>query len=99
MPLEIERKYLVIDDAWRAAVRSSQRYLQGYLQRSRLGSVRVRRFCDQATVTVKGPRKGITRQEFEYPVPVEHAEEMRTGFALHIRVPFEHGGTTVREWR
>jgi adenylate cyclase len=31
---------------------------------------------EEAFVTVKGPSKGLTRDEFEYPIPVADAKEM-----------------------
>jgi len=74
MALEIERKFLVVGDEWRAYVSSHRRLRQGYLSRTANGSVRVRRSAGSATLTVKGPRRGITREEFEYEIPVEEAD-------------------------
>ena len=51
MALEIERKFLLNDDSWRAAVTSSRRLSQGYLTTLTDGakaSVRVRIGGDQA---------------------------------------------------
>lgn len=76
MAIEIERKFIVIDDRWRAASASSQRYRQGYLAHSSRGAVRVRRAGDRAFITVKGNREGISRPEYEYPIPVDDAEAM-----------------------
>ena len=74
--IEIERKFLVLDDGWRASVTSRRRYRQGYLLKTRGCSVRVRRWAANATLTVKTPRQGIIRAEFEYSIPLDDAEDM-----------------------
>lgn len=76
MPIEIERKYLVTSDAWRRDAGPGRRFCQGYIAREAQGQVRIRRAADQAFVTIKGRRSGIARAEYEYPIPVEEAEEM-----------------------
>ncbi len=76
MPVEIERKFLVKSDAWRKTAGIGRRFCQGHISKGSLSSVRVRRAADQAYLTVKGARIGIARAEFEYDIPVEHAEEM-----------------------
>jgi len=76
MATEIERKYLVLSDDWRARVHREVRYLQGYLANTRRCSVRVRVGGDRAFLNVKGATVGASRLEFEYPVPVEDAEVM-----------------------
>ena len=69
-PLEIERKFLLVGDSWRAQVIGQPRRLsQGYLFSDPHKSVRVRLAGDDATLTVKGTRQGITRLEFQYPIP------------------------------
>ena len=75
MPVEIERKFLVVSDAWRANA-LGERYSQGYLCISRDATVRIRIAGSRAFITVKGGTEGISRSEFEYPIPVAHAEEM-----------------------
>ena len=83
MSVEIERKFLVRDDAWRAAVSRSTRMVQGYLvdvaalaQGLARASVRVRIAADAAWINVKQAQAGIERLEFEYPVPVADADSM-----------------------
>jgi len=79
MALEIERKFLLKDDRWRMAVTSSQRLSQGYLTtltKEARSSVRVRVGVDQAYLNIKSMSLGTTRDEFEYPVPVQDAEHM-----------------------
>ena len=75
MPLEIERKFLVHGDGWRANARAGVRFCQGYLADD-LATVRIRRAGDRACVTIKGRRHGIARPEYEYLIPVSDAEEL-----------------------
>jgi adenylate cyclase len=76
MPMEIERKFRVVSDGWREAAGPGLSVRQGYIVRSARGQVRVRRAGASAVVTIKGAKSGIARAEFEYPIPVEDAEEM-----------------------
>lgn len=76
MGTEIERKYLVRSDAWRAHAHRRVRYLQGYLANSPRCSVRVRLGGDAAFLNVKGATIGASRLEFEYPLPTADAETM-----------------------
>lgn len=73
---EIERKFLVVGDGWRVGAGPGRRIWQGYLAKTNRGSIRIRRSGDTATVAVKGKRKGISRTEFEYPIPLDDAEQM-----------------------
>jgi adenylate cyclase len=74
MPLEIERKFLVRSDAWRAAAHDAQRLRQGYLNNETRCSVRVRTSAEQAWLNIKGVTIGAQRQEFEYPIPLADAD-------------------------
>jgi adenylate cyclase len=76
MGFEIERKFLLVSDEWRGAVTSSQRLRDGLLARFGEGKVRVRIADDKAWLTVKGPRTGLRRAEFEYEILYSDAEEM-----------------------
>jgi adenylate cyclase len=76
-PLEIERKFLIASDAWRAQCTGpGRRIAQGYLCTSADKSVRVRLSGDDGTLTVKGSRTGITRLEFQYSIPAAHAARL-----------------------
>jgi CYTH domain-containing protein len=75
MPVEIERKFLVIGDAWREQATGRQ-IRQGYLSSDPGRSVRVRLAGEQAWLTIKGATRGATRAEYEYSIPVDHAREM-----------------------
>jgi adenylate cyclase len=74
---EIERKFLVHSDAWRAAADKGRLIRQGYLSSNAKATVRVRTFDDQdAVITLKGKVQGIVRPEYEYPIPIEDAREL-----------------------
>lgn len=75
MAEEIERKFLVTGDGWRAGARGVP-YVQGYLSRVPERIVRIRRAGDHAYITIKGVSRGVTRKEFEYNIPVSDAEEL-----------------------
>lgn len=49
---------------------------QGYLNRDRERTVRVRIASERSFLTIKGLTKGISRAEFEYPIHVEDAEPL-----------------------
>ncbi len=77
MGLEIERKFLVRSDDWRPSAGQGQLIRQGYLSSEGKATVRVRSFDDEhAVITLKGKLRGITRPEFEYPIPIEDAREL-----------------------
>ena len=69
MGVEIERKFLVINDSWREAASPGMRYRQGYLSTDRSNSVRVRVCGDRAWLNIKSAAVGITRREYEYEIP------------------------------
>jgi adenylate cyclase len=75
MPLEIERKYTVVNDHWRDHAVGS-RYVQGYLSLDPERTVRVRVVADQAWLTIKGISRGSVRSEYEYSIPPDHAVEL-----------------------
>ncbi len=74
MAVEIERKFLVVNDQWRDA--SPVTYRQGYLNPGKDRVVRVRIAGDDAWLTVKGITNMMSRQEFEYSIPVDDAQQM-----------------------
>jgi adenylate cyclase len=76
MPEEIERKFLVTGEGWRS-LGTPTLYRQGYLPTTAAScTVRVRVVGDQGYLTIKGPSQGISRSEFEYPIPLAEAEAM-----------------------
>jgi adenylate cyclase len=76
MALEIERKYLVINNKWRDNVLSEAVMKQGYLCSLPHASVRVRVAENEARLTIKGRTEGISRHEYEYAIPLQDAEEL-----------------------
>jgi adenylate cyclase len=76
MALEIERKYLVISDKWRTDVISESAMKQDYIANVSNASVRVRVSGEEARLTIKGPTRGISRSEYEYPIPIQDALEI-----------------------
>jgi adenylate cyclase len=80
--LEIERKFLVLSDAWRAGVERSTPIRQAYVSRSPLLSARIRVFGEQGFVTLKSDPGTLVRQEFEYEIPKSDALDIIAHFAL-----------------
>lgn len=75
MGKEIERKYLVVGEAWKQLAEGVL-FRQGYLNSAKERVVRVRIMGDRAALTVKGITTGATRLEFEYDIPVADAAEL-----------------------
>lgn len=71
---EIERKFLVHGSPWTGL--AGERLVQGWLRADGGGSVRLRVGDSGATLTIKGPRRGLCRSEWEYAIPAEHARAM-----------------------
>ena len=76
MALEIERKFLLANAEWEREVVKREHLRDGLIARFGEGKVRVRLTESNAWLTIKGPREGITRQEFEYEIPRADAERM-----------------------
>ncbi|WP_338429563.1 CYTH domain-containing protein [Synechococcus elongatus IITB3] len=96
MATEIERKFLVRHDGWREGVVGVP-YRQGYLLADGDRTIRVRVAGDRGYLTIKGPMQGISRSEYEYPIPLSDAEEMLSnlcqGFVVEKqRYRVEHAG-------
>ena len=83
MPVEIERKFLVKDLSWKDSATSFKDFRQGYFPTGEGVTVRARIAGDRARLTIKGPVSGISRAEFEYPIPVEDAIAFLSGFCVH----------------
>lgn len=82
MATEIERKFQVAGDGWRAAVVSQSRLLQGYLASTPALTVRARLADGAGTLTLKGRTQGVSRSEYEYPIPAADAEAMLRELAV-----------------
>lgn len=80
MAREIERKFLLANDAWRRAVTKSLPMRQGYLATTGEVSIRVRQEGDQAFLNLKSATLGISRDEFEFALPPAGAAEVLDRF-------------------
>jgi len=76
MATEIERKFRLSGEGWRAATTASTLLRQGYIANTALASVRVRVAGEQAWLSVKSMNRGMSRQEYEYPIASGDAREM-----------------------
>lgn len=83
MGIEIERKFLLRGDGWRAAAHKVVPMAQGYLNDLAMvdsgamnTSVRVRIEGAAARLNVKSRELGSTRQEFDYPIPMDDARAL-----------------------
>ena len=81
MKIEIERKFRVAGDEWRAIADAGLFCEQGYISSGPDQiTVRVRRIGDRGFLTLKGVAEGISRSELEYEIPVVEAEYMLENF-------------------
>ena len=103
MGIEIERKFLLADDGWRAAAHKVVPMAQGYLNDLAVvdsgamrTSVRVRIEGEAAFLNIKSREAGLSRQEFDYPVPVDDARALLAlcvgGLIDKRRHLVQHGG-------
>ncbi len=90
MATEIERKFLVRGNDWRQG--RPLRISQGYLNRDKARTVRIRIAENRAYLTIKGPSQGASRPEYEYEIPRHDAEEL---MALCEGPPLEKNRYTV----
>ena len=76
--LEIERKFLVVDDSYKQLSYGSFHIVQGYICSERGRTVRVRIRDERAYLTIKGPSEngGLSRYEFEREIPLEDGRQM-----------------------
>jgi adenylate cyclase len=75
MAKEIERKFLVKGNAWRAIAKRTT-YRQGYLNSDKERTVRIRVADAKAFITIKGPMVGAIRSEYEYEIPFAEGNAM-----------------------
>lgn len=81
--VEIERKFLVISEGWKEDIVATRKIKQGYIMNHDGKTVRVRTMNSNGFITIKGPRKGISRAEYEYKIPFDEAEELLKKFCTH----------------
>ena len=88
MSIEIERKYLLKNNDWRELINSSTYFKQGYLNEAdknehSKASIRVRIEGDKANINIKSMTLSITRQEYEYAIPLDDAQKMLNDLCIH----------------
>jgi adenylate cyclase len=75
--IEIERKFLVVGDAWHSLARKRIVVRQAYLASDSDLSFRVRiKDESSAQLTIKSRGAELRRSEFEYPIPTQDAEAL-----------------------
>ena len=95
MGLEIERKFLVVNDYWRRQAHGVM-MCQGYICSDPHRIVRVRTEDDLAMLTIKGRTQGVSRAEWEYPIPLDDAKQLLSDLCekpliekKRYRIPFD----------
>ena len=78
MSLEIERKFLVLNDSYKRLSFSHTHIQQGYITSTPGRTVRIRLRDDRAYLTIKGPSHdgGLSRYEFEQEIPLDDARQL-----------------------
>ena len=78
MAIEIERKFIVTNDSYKALAFQSDRIAQGYICREGGNSARVRVRGNKGYITIKGPSLdgGLSRFEWEKEIPPAEALEL-----------------------
>ena len=76
--LEIERKFLVLNDDYKRQAFGGSRISQGYICSGHGRTVRVRIRDDRGYLTIKGPSDaaGLSRYEFEKEITLEEAQQL-----------------------
>jgi len=96
MAVEIERRFLVIDDSWRKDTLGTL-YRQGYLYFQEFGVLRIRVAGNRGFLTLKLLKDDISALEYEYEIPQKDAEDMLSNVCYRrpvekIRHHIFHGG-------
>ncbi|WP_233861532.1 CYTH domain-containing protein [Tenacibaculum piscium] len=78
MTFEIERKFLVISDAYKQEAHQKNYIKQGFLNSQKERVVRVRIKDDSGFLTIKGAsnKSGTTRFEWEKEIPLQEAQNL-----------------------
>lgn len=86
--LEIERKFLVLDDSWRYDAQGNEivgrELIQGYIAAGAEAgcSLRVRLDGDKARLNIKSRKSGLSRSEFDLDVPYQQGRQILEEFAI-----------------
>lgn len=80
MAREIERKFLLKNQDWKALAHKKTHFAQGYLNdisdKSAKSSVRVRIEGDKANMNIKSLEIGLSRDEYEYEIPLDDGKKI-----------------------
>ena len=79
MAIEIERKFLV-KNIPRREIQYSHKIRQGYIAKNKDRVIRIRQKENDYFITIKGNKIGISRFEFEYPIPRNDGEILLENF-------------------
>jgi adenylate cyclase len=91
MGVEIERKFLVDEQRWKALKTTGVLYRQGYLMRTEDKTIRIRWVEGEGGfLTIKGKTNGFSRPEYEYPIPEADAAELLQHFCAAILAKKRH---------
>jgi len=86
MAREIERKFLMKNQSWKALAHKKTHFAQGYLNdiADKMGksSVRVRIEGDKANMNIKSLEIGLSRDEYEYDIPYSDGQKMLATLAV-----------------
>lgn len=76
--IEIERKFLVKSDAFKAVATASYEIAQGYLNSNPERTVRIRIKGEKGFITIKGlgNASGMSRFEWEKEIPIDEAKQL-----------------------
>ena len=78
MGIEIERRFLIENEDWKALAINKEKLKQGYLNSNIDGwTVRVRIIDkEKSFITLKSSLDGFTNHEFEYSIPIQDAIQL-----------------------
>ena len=98
MAQEIERKFLVVNNQWRSGAVGKE-YRQGYFPIEK-PTIRVRVVDNNGILTIKSSEAGVSRNEYEYEIPLDDATELlqffcEKPFIEKIRYVVEYAG---KQW-
>lgn len=95
MGVEIERKYLILQEKWDNLVKPEGLFFrQGYLLTDPNKTIRIRLTETTGYLTIKGLSVGASRPEFEYEIPKDEAKELLDKFSvaeiekIRYKIPF-----------
>jgi len=76
--IEIERKFLILNNDFKKEAATQKRIVQGYLNSHPERTVRIRIKGEQGFITIKGKgnESGTTRMEWEREIPATDAEQL-----------------------